>query len=487
MMKKQKIESIGISRSAKGFSLIEILAIVAIVGVVCGLGAMTTTRLRETTTDRKLKNDIAALNQAVAVYQANGGSLEGKTTGTEVLAALKTKTCAVGDRQLVGVHGPFIDLRLRGVAAEEAAQPRAVWNSAKKRFEEHNAGEGFAAFDLGGALDEPAEETRETVQRFASMGGWVWDHAPAAAAEGPAPPKDEGMTLASHDAYAPAEALNPEQLRAPRIVPNFEINDGLYGFTGSNTFTLENPNTAENSSQIYYSLNDGPWTLYQGEPIPLQALWDNNVRAYAAATDSDLYYDSALASNVFKTVFFAGTSDGYYTNPQGPDTAKEHSILSGGGQRSKHFEWGQAAIELGANTLDFSQNTSFNVVPNQEFLIGKVSYTNSTTYVGTTAESIDVEVEINFSVPENVTEKLRFTLRLESTTNTDNREESMDSVYLPVLSSEFEHVFQGKTFYLNLRFETHDPNGSSTPERFHVYETSSAEANLFGTLSTQRR
>lgn len=488
MMKKQKMDSLRNSGAAKGFSLIEIIAIVAIIGVVCGLGAVTTNRLRETTTDAKLKNDIATLNQAVAAYQANGGSLSGKTTGAEVLAALKTKTCAVGDRQLVGARGPFVDLRLRGLeAAGEAAQPRAVWNAARERFEERSSGEGFAAFDLGAMPEAPAEETRETVQRFASTGGWVWDHAAVAAAKDPELPKEKKVKLASYDSYKSPESLNPQQLLPPKIVANFAINDGLYDFTGSNTFTLENPNEAENSSQIYYSLNDGPWTLYQDEPIPLQILWDNNVRAYAAATDSDLYYDSTAASKVFKTVFFAGTSDGYYTNPKGSATTTPHSILSGGGKRSKHFEWGKAAIALGANTLDFTQETNFSVVPGQEFLIGKVSYTNSTTSVGTNAETIDVEVEINFSIPQNVTEKLRFTLRLDSTTNTANREESMDSVYLPVLSSEFEHVFQGKTFYLNLRFETHDPNGKSTPERFHVYETSSAQANLFGMLSTSRR
>lgn len=477
-------ESLKTFRSAKGFSFIEIIATVAVLGIVCGLGIFTTTHLKETATDTKLKNDIATLNRAVMTYQANGGSLADKATGAEVLTALKSKVNAADARRLVGARGPFIDLRLQGVAAEGGTAPRAVWDAARQRFQESDTGDGFAQFILGAVPDEPTEDSRATVQKFASTGGWVWDHADVPAASAAESPSDEPLYSTTPVAYNASTSSSLKSLDSPRIVPNFAIEDGLYAFSGSNTITLKNPNSPENSVQMYYSLNDGPWTLYRDEPLPLEVLWNNTVRAYAVALDSDLYRDSPTASEIFRTVFFDGVSDGYYTNPIGVKGTEAYSILRDG-KRSKHFEWGKAAIPLGANTLDFSPAMHFSVVPDQFFEIGKVSYTNSTTHSGTVADSIDVEVEINFSMPKNVTEKLRFRLDLESTLNTKDPQASADYVRINVPASEFQHEFQGKTFYLQLSFGNSDANGFTSVNQFHVLEEASASASLYGKLTTK--
>src|SRR5690606_33607483 len=117
------------------FSLIEIIVVVAAIGVLAGVGMVVVTQIKERSREAKLASDVAVLNRAIRAYQASGGSLEGTASPDEVLAKLKTAVKGDAAKQLVGFRGMVIDDRLSPVMAKgSSGKQLAVWDAAENRF-----------------------------------------------------------------------------------------------------------------------------------------------------------------------------------------------------------------------------------------------------------------------------------------------------------------------------------------------------------------
>ena len=79
--------------------------------------------------------DVATINNAIRTYLVNGGSIPDSTRADEVLARLKCTSDQATSARMAGLRGTMLDARLRGISIATAGPERAVWNSAKQRFE----------------------------------------------------------------------------------------------------------------------------------------------------------------------------------------------------------------------------------------------------------------------------------------------------------------------------------------------------------------
>ena len=169
---------------ACGFTMIEVLAVLAALALVTTVGYVTVTNTSTTAQTSKLESDVDSINRSIQIFQSGGGSLAGLATTDDVLAKLKTK----GDRsKTLGVTSSSLDARVYAVnqtTAEAAtSSKRAVWNSSLGRFQiATSGGVGVKEFRLNPDLasSSPTTDTnRSSTKGVASGNGWVWDNAPA--------------------------------------------------------------------------------------------------------------------------------------------------------------------------------------------------------------------------------------------------------------------------------------------------------------------
>ncbi len=466
------------------FSLVEILASVATVATMATVGVTVVSKARQASAETALERDVRVLNEAVAQYLGNGGSLAEAKDAAAVVAKLKTTVSAADAKRLVGQAGPFVDTRLALRTTKAAAgEPRAVWDAAVARFVIRTRGAGVSEFYTDASLSgqKPVTEKRETAQQFAKDDAWVWDPGVSADAVTGAAPSDsdtEPTVAVRYPAQAPATPtlLQPPTLSRPA---------GLYDYTDYPLpIVLTNPNPP-GSSRLVYRIDDGPWTSYTDGAtisVPKDKL-DSTVTAFALPVDGELFTESEFASALYQTIFFKGVTDGDFSKPKG-DPGLVTNLTSN--KKGSYFSWGTPSEKKeDPNWLQFSPAGGFAVLPEQEFKIGEIKYYNGTTFAGTNATSVELDVLLNMEVPKLV-EKLEFTLKLLSTPNYGwNKDQDADFVWIPTLSSKFSTTVQGQTFYLQLRFGSSTGNGFTTIDEFHVREDKTATGAIYGKLTTK--
>lgn len=175
-----------------GFSLVELLVVIAGIAVLSGGGYMTAVGVQQTAAANKLESDVATLNRAIEIYQANGGSLSGiqgaadAEHGIDILRRLKQKGSA-GVGTVYESQSSLVDPRVKAewMSTSEAAssRPRAVWDSGSGNFVVRTSGSGVKRFvmDDAAAVSAAALETaaRDSTKAV-SPTGWVWDFASTA-------------------------------------------------------------------------------------------------------------------------------------------------------------------------------------------------------------------------------------------------------------------------------------------------------------------
>src|SRR5436189_251777 len=117
-------------RCLRAFSLVELLCAVAVIGLIIAVVVPSIGSVRTSAARTKLTSDVAVLNRAIALYVAEGGSLDGVVSPLDVIERLKTKTSEADARRHVGpATGRLVDPRLTGTSAVASGVPRAVWDS----------------------------------------------------------------------------------------------------------------------------------------------------------------------------------------------------------------------------------------------------------------------------------------------------------------------------------------------------------------------
>ncbi len=301
------------SKFKKGFSLVELLVILATIGLLAGLGVSRFHNVTKASHSSKLQTDVTTINRAISIYLANGGRLtDAKSFGfsgdpieQKVLDKLKTRRNSFSSKTYSGVSGEMIDKRVavRMQTADQAAagELRAVWDPSSNQFAIQDSGTGVQEFFLNDELasyDYGVDEGRRASSFDVNPdNGWIWSYE-----EQPMPERGAGPTeivfVPTPDNGAPgggsggsdptgggggggggAGEEEPEPLRGlarPRITPP----SGIYEASAFPlTITVENPNLDAPESWIMVSTNGGTYHYYEG---PFKVPANTTVRAYAA-------------------------------------------------------------------------------------------------------------------------------------------------------------------------------------------------------------
>ena len=453
-------------RASHGFSLLELLIVVAALSSVAAVGFTSLSGTDRAVKSTKLRQDVSALNTAVRAYLMSGGDLSGVNSGSAVIAKLKTTTTAASRSRIAGLRGTMLDLRLRGVSSSDSGVAKAVWDPAKKSFVIQSSGSGFSEFVLDPAA-VPAtlvEESRTPSLPLDSSDNWIWAFKEQQAA-GSAP--RAGTSGVATPVVAAAVTPSISVLQAP----GFSKPSGLYPFDAFKPdlkVSLVDRNAA-NSAETYYSVSNGAWVRWNGKPLSIPRALATELRAHSAPLDPDRYEQSAVNSALYETIFFGGNSTGVFSNPQGdPGLASNlaGSLLTGGvltPLTSPDFSWGSPGADFRVpNSLSFSGKSFTGIAPEQVFELGTFSYYNGSTYAGTNATSVKLNVILNLTTP-GVVENLPFTFNLLSTPNAGhNADKDADYVYIPQVSTQFSTTIKGQKFYLQLMFGSNDGNGYTT-------------------------
>ncbi len=167
----------------RGFTLIEILIVIAAVSALTSVGYVTATSVKDSAEQNKLTSDVASLNSAVQMYLASGGSLPNGATSQSVLAKLKTRSTMAANQGTVGLAGSFVDSRISPQFSSGSSKLKAFWDPTASRFyTRKSTDDGIVAFDLdeaaaaGGVTTEARAQTLVASDVSNGQPKWVWDY-----------------------------------------------------------------------------------------------------------------------------------------------------------------------------------------------------------------------------------------------------------------------------------------------------------------------
>lgn len=269
------------------FSLLEVLITVALLGILAVVAFESSHRLRQGANQTKLDSDVAAINQSIKVYLANGGSFAGVTEPAAVLNKLKTRRGTEDGASFAGLRSDMIDHRIQPVAQTQSeAQSkaaRAVWNSTAQRFEVAYQGSGgIARFELSeaeGRVDHGVETRTAGPIDLNRGNGWIWNYNEVAAS---ARTPVHNVPVQPVAPPTPVAVAPPGRLSAPVL----SSPGGTYRYdTFPASITITNPNGTGNL--VYSKQWSGTgiqWQSYQS-PISMQPGDSLLVRVQATAPE----------------------------------------------------------------------------------------------------------------------------------------------------------------------------------------------------------
>lgn len=516
------------------FSLVEMLMIVAIIGVLVTVSITYWTPTSEAVPGAKLESDVATLNQMVSVFVADGGSLAGLTSPQAVLDKMKRVRPQAQWKQHAGVvTGRLLDVRLRA-RVTNAASPgeavRAVWNRTKQRFElsETRMGQAVSEFYLDDSLasfDYGTDSTRQATRKlYNASNGWVWGSTAL-------DPTASYLNATNINEVGSPTTFNPSEtapttgpgsggggggsggggsggggggsggggggvppavtLPAPSITPG----GGTYAFGAfPSTVTISANGAPSSSSKLMVSTNGGStWTEFGGGafgPItPSMTVMARNETTNAAA-----YNTSPTNSQTYfrLTAGFSGTGVGSWGNATGGSNLVT-SVQNG--DPSSTFKHGNTKLDLGngqyldagvENVLSFTRENFSTITPNTWFRFGELTMLNGTTFYNSEASGVTLTTNIRLTQP-NVNLTTHINLGLISTENTSDRLASADIVELRNPTTDAKVTIDGIEYTLEFSWATLDPGtGVVQGNQFLVFEGASAHAELRARFRSNR-
>jgi prepilin-type N-terminal cleavage/methylation domain-containing protein len=269
-----------------GFSLVEILVVLALIGVVTTVSMPLITGAPEAAKRKKLEQDVAIVNNAIDSYLASGGDPQ-NLTSDGVLGALKSRVYGGMAAEMLGPQGPFLDPTV-------ATNPTDFsWSAifapgARPRFEivENTSGVVFGsgpAMAIGGVA-ERADQARPS---------WLWSYVEAT------PPAEAAVyiPLAVDNVSLSTNLPLVGVTLGPPLVSPSSTNGSLWNFPLSVSMTNTNP---PGSSRVYYKVGTGNYSLHDGEPLNIDP--GTSLQAVCVSLDPSRYYNSTVASNDYGVV-----------------------------------------------------------------------------------------------------------------------------------------------------------------------------------------
>ena len=222
----------------RGFSVLEILLVVAVISTLASVGFLALTGTTSAVQATKLTSDVGVLNSALRTYVMSGGDLTAVKSGTEVIEKLKTTTTVNQRSRIAGLRGTMVDPRIQGIASTGKGKPRAVWDNVRRTFLIQTEGAGFSEFILAqGAPAAPKVESRQTAMELDSRNKWIWGYG-----DGTPPTVPAGVRSTS-TAMDPTPAALSDRVRIQLEAPVFSLSSGAYALKKFDlALELNNPN-----------------------------------------------------------------------------------------------------------------------------------------------------------------------------------------------------------------------------------------------------
>ncbi len=292
----KRAEATGILRSlTAAFTLVEILVILGVASIIAGAGYVVVTGARESASNAKLENDVAAINRAVQIYRANGGSLPPSPSPQDVLDKLKTEATASSAQVVPGLTGRMVDTRLTAVMQSPAeaatSQPRARWNTVTGRFEISTSGAaGVQRFDMDDETGvNTSTETRTATLQTDKEAPWVWDYADKSVIplSGPTNATNVVVQTLAPPTFSPASG--PQPLPSFNVPPNCTL-----------AVSIGNPNPA-NVSRVLFTTGGSVPQPYTGAPVLVPP--GGSISAYVESI-SPAYVNSSVATATYPVTPF---------------------------------------------------------------------------------------------------------------------------------------------------------------------------------------
>jgi prepilin-type N-terminal cleavage/methylation domain-containing protein len=252
------------SRCARGFSLVEILVVIAVVGILATVAIPVVTGVPDAAKKDKLEQDVVVVNNAIDSYLAAGGAAA-NLTAANVLTVLKSRVYGGMPAEMMGPQGPFLDPTVVTNRTDFQWSARFTTNppsssstnnnARRPRFVVEKSTEGVVfgrgpAMAIGGVAERP-DEARPS---------WLWSYA-----EATPPPQVGGFTpLAVDEGFAFTNPSTSISNLGPPVLSPGSLTNTLGGFPVS--VVINNTNT-NSPSRIYYRSGSGGYTLYDGAPI----------------------------------------------------------------------------------------------------------------------------------------------------------------------------------------------------------------------------
>lgn len=479
-----------------GFSVLELVSMIAILGIITGVLVNTLGGDAAGSNYGKLEADVSGLNHMISLYVADGGSLAGLTSPQAIIDKMKRSRPQSEWQQHAGmVSGKLLDVRLQArmsSSTDGAGTPRALWDRTKQRFYLGTGGSGVKEFYLDNSLaaaDYGSETRTKSLYAFNSAKtGWVW-------ATPSTPGTPNYLTPTATNNATPASGFDPNETApasstppsgsgggdgggdggsgggpssqptlAMLATPVFTPNGGTFAF-GSFPATVAiiggGPATA---AALMYSLNGGPWQTYTG-PIPLTPAM--NIQAQNVTTRPAEFSSSNINSQTYYrlTSGFTGTDTGSWGNATGGPNLVTDTQNTG---TTSVFKSGNTKLDLGGgqyldagvqNSLSFTPAGFNGITPNTWFDFGAMMISNGTTFYNSEATGVTLTVNLSLTQPA-VNYTAYINLGLVSTPNTSDPLSSADVVQLLNPTTDFTVTIDGVQYRLELQWQSLDPSSS---------------------------
>jgi type II secretory pathway pseudopilin PulG len=272
--------------SSRGFTLVETLVIIAVIGVLASVTIPLVTGVPDAAKKEKLEQDVVIVNNAIDAYLAAGGDAAQLTSGN-VLAALKSRVYGGMPAEMMGPQGPFLDPSVVTNATDFAWSANFTTDP-RPRFvvAQNTAGVVFGkgpATAVGGVAERP-DEARPS---------WLWSYAEAT----PPPEREAFVPLAVDTGYSSTNVPLVGITLGPPLVTPTSMTTNLWRFPLQISMTNTNP---AGSSRIYYKVGAGNYTLYDGSPFPVDP--GATLFAVSVSLDPSRYYNSTEVTNVYGVI-----------------------------------------------------------------------------------------------------------------------------------------------------------------------------------------
>jgi type II secretory pathway pseudopilin PulG len=267
-----------------GFSLVEALVVIAVIGLVATVVVPSIQEGPDAAKKAKLDQDVAIVNNAIDAYLAAGGA-QGALNAGGVVEALKQRVLGGPTAEMTGPLGPFLDPRVITSPTDFDWSARFE-TSPRPRFVVEKSRNGIM-FDRG--LPSPIGGPSASANS-----SWLWSYAPVAAGQ-VAKPIFEPGTLDSGTILGTTNTVLAG-LAAPVISPSSQALQ-ISGFPLLVSITNPNP---PGSSIVYYKIDSGSYVLWVGSPFTVNP--GSTISAVSVSIDPSRYYNSTAASETYNVI-----------------------------------------------------------------------------------------------------------------------------------------------------------------------------------------